>query len=222
MEQDSGIHLTDNCQKAGFPSGEACLTAGSQQEKALEKAKQMNAEINRFSLFKRPISNVYPHSEVTLGWVHNLIRGDYYKEETEALRSLDDPALAREYKSQNFDYVTFSGTFSQRGAKYLVQHSGYLCLDFDHLEKLTKMREKLLSDQRLKTALIFKSPGGQGLKCIVEIDLSIASHEEWFNGVKTYLRFEYGVEIDPSGRDTCRACFLSYDPEAYINPKYIL
>lgn len=188
----------------------------------LAEPSKRDGKMARFSFFQKPITNVNPHSTVTLEWVFNLITSDCYRTETETLRSLDDPAQAREFKGQNFDYVTFSGTFSQRGAKYLIQHSGYICLDFDHLEKLTKMREKLLSDQRLKTALLFKSPGGQGLKLVTEIDLSIASHEKWFNGIRTYLRFAYEVEIDPSGRDLCRACFLSYDPEAYINPKYIL
>ena len=188
----------------------------------LAEPSKRDGKMARFSFFQKPITNVNPHSTVTLEWVFNLITSDYYRTETEALRSLNDPALAREYKSQNLDYVTFSGTFSQRGAKFLIQHSGLICIDFDYLVDLPLVKNNLLNDPILETALLFKSPSGKGLKWVVPIDLSRGSHETFFNGIRTYLGFTYGIEVDSSGRDTCRACFLSYDPEAYINPKYIL
>jgi hypothetical protein len=31
----------------------------------------------------------------------------------------------------------------------------------------------------------------------------------------------YQLEVDKSGKDISRACFLPYDSEVFINPKYL-
>ena len=77
----------------------------------------------------------------------------------------------------------------------------------------------LLEDKCFTTELLFRSPSGDGLKWIIRINTAEVSHAEYFNAVANYLRLTYGLEADKSGKDVSRACFLPYDPEAYINPK---
>ena len=36
--------------------------------------------------------------------------------------------------------------------------------------------------------------------------------------VANYVRATYGIEVDKSGKDISRACFLPFDSKAYINP----
>ncbi len=43
-----------------------------------------------------------------------------------------------------------------------------------------------------------------------------------FLTMQQHVGFHYGIAIDNSGSDVCRACFLPYDPECYINPIYFL
>ena len=50
---------------------------------------------------------------------------------TRELRKIEDEKKRREFKSKNFDFVCFSGTFSYRKDDCLIEHSGHLCLDFD-------------------------------------------------------------------------------------------
>ena len=38
--------------------------------------------------------------------------------------------------------------------------------------------------------------------------------------VSAYIAQTYGVPVDQSGKDVCRACFLPHDPQAYLNPDY--
>jgi hypothetical protein len=171
-----------------------------------------------FSFFKAPIRNTTPHKTVSLVQVYNAIKGDYYKQHTEKLRSISDTAQARKYKAANFDYCTFSGIFSTRNDKALVNHSGLLCVDFDHLQSVELLRSQLLQDEYFDTQLLFVSPSGDGLKWIISIDTTKAPHHEYFAAVANYVRQTYGVEVDKSGRDLSRACFLPYDPNAYINP----
>ena len=71
----------------------------------------------------------------------------------------------------------------------------------------------------------FLSPSGDGIKWIIQIsppvgDLGGFSHSNYFAAVANYILQTYGVEVDKSGRDISRACFLPYDPIAYINPLY--
>ena len=49
---------------------------------------------------------------------------------------------ARNFKAANFDYCTFSGIFTVTNDKALVEHSGLLCLDFDHLKDVVALAKK--------------------------------------------------------------------------------
>lgn len=175
-----------------------------------------------FSFFKSPISNTKPHSETTLQKVYNAIVGNYYKQRTEKLRAISDAVQARKFKASNFDYCTFSGTFSSRSDKALIKHSGLLCVDFDHLPNIALLRNQLLQDEYFDTQLLFVSPSGDGLKWIIPIDTTQAMHSDYFTAVANYILQTYGVEVDKSGRDISRACFLPHDPQAYINPKLVI
>ena len=187
-------------------------------------AKQSPAELGEgsgvrsFSFYKSPIKNTVPHKSATLLQIYNAITGDFYKERTDKLRSFVDPKQARQFKANNFDYCTFSGVFTSRNDKDLVQHSGLLAVDFDHLPNLEEVRQALLADDYFDTQLLFISPSGDGLKWIIPIDTSQTPHSEYFTAVAKYILQTYSIEVDKSGRDISRACFLAYDPNAFIHP----
>ena len=175
-----------------------------------------------FSYFKAPIKNLQPYRQVTLSDVYKVISGSYFKTRTEKLRSIKDQSKAKEYKSSAFDYVTFSGIYRKRGMDGFKSHSGLLVFDFDHMGKdLVKVKNALMTDPCLETEMIFTSPGGDGLKWIICIDLKNGTHAEWFRSVSNYLIATYGMEPDKSGSDISRACFLPHDPKCYIHSKYL-
>jgi hypothetical protein len=181
---------------------------------------QRKLSITRFSYFKKPISNIRPSLEMNLLDVYQIIIGKAFADKTKALRKIEDPKQARKYKASNFDYVTFSGTFSKRKDADLKKHSGLLTIDFDHIPNLEKLKKLLLADDYFETELMFVSPSGDGLKWIISIDLSLATHAENFQAIANYLKHTYNIELDKSGSDISRSCFLPHDPDAYINPKY--
>jgi len=171
-----------------------------------------------FSFFKAPVRNTIPHKSICLLDAYNYIVGEYAKQRTEKLRTITDPKQARQYKATNFDYCTFSGMFTTRNDKALVNHSCLLCVDFDHLQNVDLLRNQLLQDEYFETQLLFVSPSGDGLKWIISIDAAKTSHGEFFAAVANYILQTYKVEVDKSGRDISRACFLAYDPNAFIHP----
>ena len=171
-----------------------------------------------FSFFKAPVKNIIPHKSATLLQIYNAITGNFYKERTDKLRSIADAKLARQFKANNFEYCTFSGTFTSRNDKNLVQHSGLMAVDFDHLPNLEAVRQALLTDEYFDTQLLFVSPSGDGLKWIIPIDTSKTPHSEYFAAVANYILKTYSIEVDKSGKDVSRACFLPHDPNAFIHP----
>jgi hypothetical protein len=173
-----------------------------------------------FSFFKSPVTNTIPHSKLNVVEVYQLIKAESYKSATQLLRNIKEVKEAKKYKATHFDYVTFSGTFTKRNDNSMEKHSGLLTVDFDDLPDPLVLKEQLLNDEYFETELLFLSPSGNGLKWILEIDLSKAAHLDYFKGISNYILHTYRLKIDPSGKDLSRACFLPHDPNIYINPKY--
>ena len=184
-------------------------------------SKSTKLKIPSFSYFQKPISNVQPKSQVDLLDVYHLIKSETFLTQTNTLRNLGDTQEARDFKSKNFDYVTFSGTFSKRCESGLIKHSELLSLDIDDMVEIIPLMVALLVDQYFDTQLLFTSPSGKGIKWIISIDLTIASHNEYFQAVANYLQKTYKVIVDPICKDVTRACFLPHDANVTINPNYL-
>lgn len=171
----------------------------------------------RFSFFCFPITNTKPSKDFSLLDAYNYIVGDTAKAKTATLRLITDERQKRNFKAKNFDYCTFSGTFQYRNDKALIQHSGLLCLDFDHISNIEDVKRQLLQDEYFETKLMFRSPSGDGIKWIIEIDIANATHQNYFQAVANYLSKTYSLQVDKSGKDISRACFLPHDPDCVFN-----
>jgi hypothetical protein len=191
------------------------------KSKVISTKESESFQLPTFSFFHAPITNTKPDSAFTLLDAYHYIVGNQAMERTEKLRSFADPKQSRMFKSANFDYCTFSGIFTSRNDKALIKHSGLLCLDFDHLQNLDLLRYRLLQDEYFDTQLLFRSPSGDGLKWVIEIEIFQTSHTDYFRAVANYLFQNYGVEVDKSGKDISRACYLPHDPNCFINLKYL-
>lgn len=187
----------------------------------ITEQKNQKIILPKFSLYKKPIYNIKPFKETDVLEVYKQIKSDNYKYYTDELRKISDAEKARKYKAFNFEYVTFSGIFSERNEKHLKKHSGLLTIDFDHLPNLTSLKTKLLEDEYFETDLLFTSPSGNGLKWVVSIDVTKTKHQDYFKAITNYIEHTYRLKIDQSGKDTSRACFLPHDPNAFMNPKYV-
>lgn len=172
------------------------------------------------SFFKAPVRNVFPAETMRLHQVFALITSDKYKRITEDLRAISDVKEARKFKANRFDYVTFSGTFEKRNDNNLLEHSNLLTIDFDHLDNLQELKTALLNDEYFETEMLFTSPSGDGLKWIIRIDVSEVTHSEYFTAVANYIKHTYNIEVDQSGKDVSRACFLPYDPTAFLHKRH--
>lgn len=188
---------------------------------APKEAVKPTVHIPKFSYFKAPVSNIYPKNTLSLVEAYELIKSNKNSLITEQLRAIQAKDEARKFKALKLDYATFSGTFEKRNDKALLNHSGLLTIDFDHIADLQQLKYQLLNDEYFETELLFVSPSGDGLKWIIPIDITEATHQNFFNAIANYIKEVYQLEVDKSGKDVSRACFLPFDPEVFINPKYL-
>lgn len=177
------------------------------------------------SYFRRPITNKRPEREpVSLFQVYQMVHTNRYRPETMSLRAIADEQEQRRYKGSNLDYVTPSGLFGYCNDQSLIRHSGLICMDLDDLADVEEMNRRLLADPMFETMFMFRSPRGCGLKWWVEIDLARCDHRTWFAAIRNYLMATYGLsgkQVDAACANPSRACFLSYDPDAYLKPELI-
>ena len=212
----------------------------SSQQKHFQIIKIMTQDKtnNQFSIFGCGYRNpkgqavlaVKPEGATDIAHVYQFIISDQAKAATNRLREMAAQSATREelsdYKKLNFRIATFSGTFSYRNAKSLTERSPYLVIDVDDLESEAEARQlmqRLISDPYVETELCFLSPKGRGVKWVISLP-------EWWQNLDFKLQFEaarqhvifnYGIPVDTSGSDVCRACFLSCDPQCYVNPKHM-
>ena len=138
-------------------------------------------------------------------------------EKTNAIRNAIDKKK-RELLKQELPIVLWSGKFSaERTDASIVEHSGFLVLDFDNIgtgDELRDYQTELISKDFIYSCWV--SPSGNGLKALVRI-AQPKMHRAHFEALREEM-----PEIDKSGINESRICFESCDPDIYINPKAVV
>jgi hypothetical protein len=172
--------------------------------------------MRNISFFKAPISNVIPEKEITLLELSDLIRNNYASQ-TENLRNATNEHLKASLKNSQFDYVTFSGTFSTRSKDNLIQQSGYIGIDIDKISNLDEIRERIINFNKISPVMVFTSVSGNGLRAVYKCEYDIQQHEEVFNLLKDIFDYHLNIKIDESGKDISRASYICNDDHIYYN-----
>ena len=197
-----------------------------------------NTHNEQFSVFPKGYRNqkgqavlaTRPQQTQTIAWGYDYITSVRAQWATDTLRSMLGSASKDEladFKKLNFEAATFNGIFTYRNARSLVTRSPFIVIDIDDLSSTDEARhvqQLLTRDTKVETALCFVSPKGRGVKWIVRLP-EWAKYDDFkltFQTMQQHVGFHYGIAIDKSGSDVCRACFLPHDPECYINPIYFL
>ena len=113
--------------------------------------------------------------------------------------------------------ILWSGCFTVRNKSSIEQHSGLLVADIDNLREpeIQRVRSTLQSDPHVLT--LFASPTETGLKVVFRVPANTALQSASFTAVAKYVKQKCDVDIDQSGKDIARLCFVSHDPLATSN-----
>ena len=129
------------------------------------------------------------------------------RSKVEEVRTTQDKDKASELK-KDLPAICVSGKFTERKDSCLVEHSGYIVLDFDKLEDAPFTKQKVFDKAYVKAAWI--SPSGNGVKALVKI-ADGTKHKEHFQALQDVF-----PDIDRSGINVSRVCFESWDTEILI------
>ena len=139
--------------------------------------------------------------------------------------AITEPKAYKAYKETNLPAVTFSGTFpkGKRKAQHLIRHSGYITIDVDGLtaNQIASLLAELA--QMPHVVLAFISPSGLGIKVIVRVNPIPTNDLEHKGAYQACLDFfedladEYEFEVDTTGKDCSRLCYLAHDPLAIFH-----
>jgi hypothetical protein len=169
--------------------------------------------MNEFSFFPKGILQIKPEKNIDLrlcsAYIHTQL-----VEKTAELRRLTDQKEQQEFK-KTFPYVTFGGTFTSRANDKLIDHSGYLCIDLDHIEDIPAVKDQIL--KHYVPALMFISPSGNGLKVVFSVDIKQGTHLQYFLALQSFFKTIFSLSIDQACKDVARACFLCNDPDVYYS-----
>lgn len=115
----------------------------------------------------------------------------------------------------NLPSICFSGKFGpDRKDEQLVEHSGFIVLDFDDISDLRDKQTEIIQKDFVYACWV--SPSGNGLKALIKI-ADGKKHREHFQSLQ-----EVFPEIDRSGINVSRVCYESFDPDIYINEKAVV
>lgn len=167
-----------------------------------------------------------PTHEISISRVFWGIRSDAFKDIVLEVRKYKPTniELSKKYKS-TLPAVTFCGTFKEkRNLESCVHYNNVMVIDIDHIdENLIEVYAQYLKDDPY-IAAYWRSPSGDGYKGLVHLQydeevekLELKDrHKVAFRQLLKYLLAKYGIELDDSGSDIPRLCYMCWDPELHV------
>lgn len=198
-----------------------------------------------FSFFSAPVTRVVPAHAVTPFAVYRYLISSFGSSATASIRAASSPEQRRELKRKRLDFIVPGGLLSRRCLDGLLYASGFMVLDFDHLGPFPAGLDAGLSVlslvaplwDKFNSVLGFVSPSGDGYKLLIDINTALIDKGRIYPRVPlptaakrqaaadTYksiyedcgeLCARMGFELDKSGSDITRACYLPHDPQPRI------
>lgn len=161
-----------------------------------------------------------PKEITDLKSIIDLVKSDQLKDHIGQLRSALE---AKDHKSsdrlkKSLPSFTPSGIFKEhRKEENLEEYSKVVHLDIDKISEHNIYRVKEILEKEKSCLAFFVSPSGNGLKVFVKVGFGVEKHSVQYPKILAHFESLLGVKIDPQCKDIPRLCFLSHDPDAYVN-----
>ncbi len=167
---------------------------------------------------------------MTLFEALNSIRIKIYEKQIGNIRRLLSKNNIQSYKAKKKQLPSYIFTGIAFGKRYKFNISGYTSLivvDIDKLENIELAKSQLKSDSYVIS--VWMSPSGNGLKALFYLEYTTPAKEEdaWvlhehcaFPQIAKYLSTNYGIQVDKTGADITRLCFVSSDSEIHLKREF--
>ena len=170
------------------------------------------------------------YRSITLFEALNSIRTNVYYTQIKNIRKFLSTGNIKSYraKKKQLPALIFAGI--AYGNRYKFDLSGYthlLIIDIDKLENPELIKSLLVSE--VHVLAVWASPSGNGLKALFYIEFEGITRPEdiWilheycaFPQISNYLSEKYDIQIDQSGADITRLCFVSADSNIHLKKEF--
>ncbi len=157
----------------------------------------------------RNAKDTSPKDVPLLRWLEGYQR---YNTLVDRIRAEPDKDRRRELK-KGLPGITPSGRFSVRRASGLIEHSGFIALDFDDTRDPEGAKRTLRGISNVYYAGL--SASGGGIWALIPIS-DPSNHKRHFEALQADFR-GLEMEVDPACSDVSRLRFYSYDPNPVFN-----
>lgn len=150
----------------------------------------------------------------------NIKTGEYREEILKCRTALLKDKNKEQYNKLKLKLkaVTFCGYFENgRKLSNLIHYNKLIVIDLDNLNDPDGVKAILIKDKYIMA--LWDSPSSLGLKGLVKIDSTIENHKDYFLSLSIYFFQQYNVQLDKSGSDITRLCYISYDENIYFNDR---
>tara|TARA_B100001109_G_scaffold253743_1_gene252012 strand:- start:236 stop:1201 length:966 start_codon:yes stop_codon:yes gene_type:complete len=168
--------------------------------------------------FKRTYLKEYYHIDILKEM--ELTKSGFYANEINTCRSYYSEGNITKYKEHKSELpaVAFCGKFENgHSLKNLVSYNSLMILDIDDLDPLSTLKLKQELSQDDFVMALWLSPSGVGLKGLIKVLGDQNTHKALFKSISDYILTTYNLILDKSGSDISRLCYVSYDPDLYLN-----
>lgn len=158
------------------------------------------------------------------------IRTGNYEKQIGNIRRLLINNNIQSYKAKKKQLPAYIFSGIAFGNRYKFDISGYTSLivvDIDKLENIELVKSQLKSDCYVIS--VWLSPSGNGLKALfyVEYTNPIKKEDIWvlheycaFPQIENYLLTKYSIQVDRTGADITRLCFVSSDSDIHLKREF--
>lgn len=147
--------------------------------------------------------------------VLNAIKEGKFNKEITQLRNADSEEEKGRIKNSLLAFTPSAVLNTGRKFTDGDSYSGIIHLDYDKLNDVAGAIDKIKSLEY--TYSCFVSPSGDGIKVFVRVSNKVEQHKDAFNTLRNYYDKAVGRESDKSIKDLNRLCFVSSDPDLYLN-----
>ena len=188
----------------------------------VKEFKVINFKDMKISFFKNTYGDKYDgDNTVDIGVVLDCIKNGgldgIIRQQIEHIRALPDQTQRNHFKKQ-LPVIMWQGIFESKRDAGLQSLSSLVCIDIDHKTEYELQQLWYSLTKEPWVYAIFRSPSGDGYKVLVKTDnLNPALYKICYRQIEKYFQKQYNIAPDPNCAPLSQGCFLSYDPNIYVN-----
>ena len=170
------------------------------------------------------------YRSITLFEALNSIRTNVFYSRINKIQKYLSSENNKSYREKKKQLPAFIFAGIAYGERHKFDISGYthlLIVDIDKLENSELAKSLLVSDEYVLA--VWASPSGNGLKALFYVEFEEITKPEdfWilheycaFPQISKYLSEKYAIQIDQSGADITRLCFVSADSNIHLKKEF--